>query len=59
MSLGIDAIKRTFGNVGTIVASVCHDYAYFNYFQFGDTVVVEGTCSGRAADGSSWRAWLC
>jgi hypothetical protein len=26
------------------------------YFQSGDTVVVEGTSSGRAADGSPWRA---
>jgi ketosteroid isomerase-like protein len=53
---GIDEIKQTFGNVGTIVASVRHDYAYFNYFQSGDTVVVEGTSSGRAADGTDWRA---
>jgi ketosteroid isomerase-like protein len=53
---GLDEIKQTFGNVGTLVASVRHDYAYFNFIQSGDTVVVEGTSSGRAADGSQWRA---
>jgi ketosteroid isomerase-like protein len=53
---GLDEIKLTFGNVGTIVASVQHDYSYFNYVVSGDTVVVEGTSAGRAADGTPWRA---
>jgi ketosteroid isomerase-like protein len=53
---GIKEIKEIFGNVGSIVAAVSHDYAYFNYVQHGDTVVVEGTSSGRAADGTAWRA---
>lgn len=53
---GIKEIKQTFGNVASIVSAVTHDYAYFNYVQSGDTVVVEGTSSGRAADGTKWRA---
>jgi ketosteroid isomerase-like protein len=53
---GIKEIKEVFGHVGSIVAAVSHDYAYFNYVQQGDTVVVEGTSSGRAADGTAWRA---
>jgi ketosteroid isomerase-like protein len=56
IAYGLDEIKQTFGNVGTIVASVQHDYSYFNYIQSGDTVVVEGTSAGRAADGTPWRA---
>jgi ketosteroid isomerase-like protein len=53
---GIKEIKETFGNVGRIVSTITHDYAYFNYLQCGDTVVVEGTSSGRTADGAEWRA---
>jgi Ketosteroid isomerase-related protein len=53
---GIEEIKETFGHVGSIVAAVAHDHAYFNYVQCGDTVVVEGTSSGRAATGAEWRA---
>lgn len=53
---GIKEIRQTFGHVASIVSAVTHDYAYFNYVQSGDTVVVEGTSSGRAADGTQWRA---
>jgi ketosteroid isomerase-like protein len=53
---GIDEIKQTFGNVACIVSAVRHDYAYLNFIQQGDTLVVEGTSSGRAADGTEWRA---
>jgi ketosteroid isomerase-like protein len=53
---GIDEIEQTFKNVGGIIAAVRHDYAYLNFIHSGDTLVVEGTSSGRTADGSEWRA---
>ena len=53
---GTREIEQLFGNVASIVAAVTHDYAYLNYVHSGDTVVVEGTSSGRAADGTAWRA---
>jgi ketosteroid isomerase-like protein len=53
---GIDEIKQTFSNVGGTIAAVRHDYAYMNFIHQGDTVVVEGTSSGRTADGTEWRA---
>jgi ketosteroid isomerase-like protein len=53
---GINEIEQTFKNVGGIIAAVRHDYAYLNFIYQGDTVVVEGTSSGRAADGTEWRA---
>lgn len=53
---GDTEIKELFGGVGAILASVRHDYAYFNYVHHGDTLVVEGTSSGRTADGTTWRA---
>jgi hypothetical protein len=53
---GIDEIEQTFKNVGGIIAAVRHDYAYLNFIHQGDTVVVEGTSSGRTVDGTEWRA---
>jgi ketosteroid isomerase-like protein len=53
---GIDEIEQTFKNVGGIIAAVRHDYAYLNFVHSGDTLVVEGTSSGRTADGTEWRA---
>ena len=53
---GPDEIAGLFGNVGAILSAITHDYAYFNVLVVGDTVVVEGTSSGRTADGTSWRA---
>ena len=53
---GLDEIKQVFGNVASIVSAVTHDYAYLNFIHQGDTVVVEGTSSGRAACGTEWRA---
>ncbi|MFD3459191.1 nuclear transport factor 2 family protein [Nocardia fluminea] len=44
--------------IGTTLASIKHDYAYFNYVFGGDTVMVEGTSSGRTSDGVEWRAEL-
>ncbi|WP_375002500.1 nuclear transport factor 2 family protein [Aeromicrobium sp. CTD01-1L150] len=53
---GIDEIKAAFGAVAGLLSAITHDYAYLNYIHAGDTVVVEGTSSGRTADGSEWRA---
>jgi ketosteroid isomerase-like protein len=53
---GIDEIEQTFKNVGGIIAAVRHDYAYLNFVHSGDTLVVEGTSSGRTVDGTEWRA---
>jgi ketosteroid isomerase-like protein len=53
---GIDEIEQTFKNVGGMLAAVRHDYAYLNFVHSGDTLVVEGTSSGRTADGTEWRA---
>lgn len=53
---GKAAIERLFGEVGGTLAGIRHDYAYLNYICQDDTVVVEGTSSGRTAGGASWRA---
>lgn len=53
---GIDEIKQAFGGVASIVSAVTHDYAYLNFVHSGDTVVVEGTSSGRTPAGAEWRA---
>lgn len=53
---GIGAIKEAFAAIGSILGGIAHDYAYFNYVHSGDTVVVEGTSSGKTADGHEWRA---
>lgn len=56
LATGTDAIRDLFTNVGAIVAAVAHDYAYLNFVGQGDTLVVEGTSSGRTTDGATWRA---
>lgn len=53
---GLDAMKEAFGGIASILKGIKHDYAYFNYVVSGDTVVVEGTSSGNAADGTEFRA---
>lgn len=53
---GIGAIKEAFAAIGSLLGGISHDYAYFNYVHSGDTVVVEGTSSGKTADGREWRA---
>ena len=52
---GVDEIGELFGDVGSTVTSMSHDYEYFNYIVNGDTVVVEGTSTGETADGVAWR----
>lgn len=53
---GKEEVEKLFFGVGTIISSVTHDYAYFNYIIQGDIVVVEGTSYGVAANGSEFRA---
>ena len=53
---GVDEIEQLFGDVGSTVTSMSHDYEYFNYVVTGDTVVVEGTSTGETADGVEWRS---
>ncbi|GLS29288.1 Ketosteroid isomerase-related protein [Mesorhizobium albiziae] len=53
---GVEAVKSVFASTAAIIAAVRHDYAYFNYVQQGDMVVVEGTSSGRTTNGREWRA---
>ncbi len=53
---GIDALREAFARIGSLLSQITHDYAYFNYVCTGDTVVVEGTSSGRTADGIEFRA---
>jgi hypothetical protein len=48
--------ERLFGDLGSILSSIGHDYAYFNYIIQGDTVVVEGTSYGTTKSGTEWRA---
>lgn len=52
---GLEETKAAFANVASLIGSIRHDYAYFNYVINGDTVVVEGTSSGTTADGTPWR----
>jgi hypothetical protein len=49
-------IEKLFGDVGGTLSRIVHDYAYFNYIVQADSVVVEGTSSGKTAGGVEWRA---
>jgi ketosteroid isomerase-like protein len=55
VATGHDEIGEMFGDVGSLVSAMNHDYEYFNYVVDGDTVVVEGTSTGETADGIEWR----
>mgnify|MGYP001185101246 CR=1 FL=1 len=48
--------EQLFKDLGSILKAIRHDYAYFNYVQQGDLVVVEGTSAGTTAAGDDWRA---
>ena len=50
--------EKLFSEVGGILKAIKHDYAYFNYFVSGDTVIIEGTSSGTTASGVDWRAGI-
>lgn len=53
---GVDELRTLFASTGKIIASVKHDYAYFNFIVQNDMVVVEGTSSGNTTKGREWRA---
>lgn len=53
---GLEEVQQMFSDLGSILKSIRHDYAYFNYISQGDVLVVEGTSSGVTADGTEWRA---
>lgn len=56
IATGVAEIRDAFTMMGGKIASIRHDYAYFNFIHAGDALVVEGTTSGRTADGASWQA---
>lgn len=49
-------VEQLFSDLASVLKSIRHDYAYFNYIIQGDHVVVEGTSFGMTADGTEWRA---
>ena len=53
---GRTEFEKLFADLASILSSIRHDYAYFNYIIQGDSVVVEGTSYGVTADGTEWRA---
>ncbi|MFC5973601.1 nuclear transport factor 2 family protein [Halomarina salina] len=55
VATGHDEIGAMFGDVGSTVNAMAHDYETFNYVIDGDVVVVEGTSTGESADGVEWR----
>lgn len=55
IATGRDAIGEMFGDLGSVVNALSHNYETFNYVINGDMVVVEGTSTGETADGVEWR----
>jgi hypothetical protein len=53
---GLEEVQQMFSDLASILKSIRHDYAYFNYISQGDHLVVEGTSYGVTADGTEWRA---
>lgn len=54
---GIEQIAELVGHVAPQWESIEHTIAYFNFFQDGDTVVVEGSSRGRLTEelgGGDW-----
>jgi ketosteroid isomerase-like protein len=56
LATGRQEFEKLFQDLGSLLSSIRHDYAYFNYIIQGDFVVVEGTSSGKTKDGREWRA---
>src|SRR5438309_10831259 len=53
---GKDEIGRCFGDIGSTLISIRHDYATFNWiFSGADVLAVERTSHGQHRDGT-WRA---
>ncbi|MEY7851655.1 nuclear transport factor 2 family protein [Natrarchaeobius sp. A-rgal3] len=55
VATGIEEIEEMFADVAETANAMSHDYATFNYVVDDETVVVEGTSTGEAADGTEWR----
>jgi hypothetical protein len=53
---GVDGVRKLFASTGKIIASIKHDYAYFNFIIQGDLVVCEGTSAGTTTKNREWRA---
>jgi hypothetical protein len=53
---GRKQIERLFSDIGTLLASLKHDYAHFNWIADGDVIAVEGTSVGETKDGVRFRA---
>ena len=56
LATGRKEFETLFADLGNILTSIRHDYAYFNYIIQGDHVVVEGTSYGKTKNGTEWRA---
>jgi ketosteroid isomerase-like protein len=56
LATGREEFEKLFQDLGSLLASIRHDYAYFNYIIQGDFVVVEGTSYGKTKEGREWRA---
>lgn len=56
LATGRKEFEQLFTDLGSLLTSIRHDYAYFNYIIQGDFVVVEGTSYGTTKDGTQWRA---
>ncbi|SOE98798.1 Ketosteroid isomerase-related protein [Burkholderia sp. OK233] len=55
---GREQILRLWSDIGTIIGSLKHDYAHFNFYSEGDVLVVEGTSFGETKDGVRFRAGM-
>lgn len=58
IAAGRDEIMQMFTDIGTILGSLKHDYAHFNYYSDEDTMIVEGTSSGTTKDGVQFTGGL-
>ncbi|MDE3738050.1 nuclear transport factor 2 family protein [Pseudomonas resinovorans] len=56
LATGREQIGKMFGDLGSRLKSITHDYSHFNWiFSGGDLLVCEGTSFGEHVDGP-WRA---
>lgn len=53
-AVGIENVKKLFGELGAQVASFRHHHAYINWVIQGDMVVAEGSSDGSLKTGESW-----
>lgn len=55
VATGHEEVGERFADLGSLVNVLTHDYGYFNFVIDGDVVVVEGTSTGEAPNGTTWR----